>query len=223
MTAVEKRRVAVLISGRGSNMEALYRACTMSDHPAEIIAVLSDRSDAAGLEFARSEGLVATAVPRSGFSSKAEHEAAMLSALDEARPDFVCLAGYMRLLSADFVDRFSGRMINIHPSLLPLYPGLDTHQRALDAGALVHGCSVHFVTAGMDEGPVLAQAVVPVLPTDDSSTLAARVLKAEHRLYPHALRLLASGAARMDKAGRVQLSGDIASDGDALLISPGHA
>jgi phosphoribosylglycinamide formyltransferase 1 len=191
---VAKKRIAVLISGRGSNMVTLAEAARDPDYPAEIVAVISDRADAGGLALAADRGIEAIAVARKDHAGKAAHEAAVLAALDRIAPDIICLAGYMRLLSADFVRRFHGRMINIHPSLLPLFAGLDTHQRALDAGVLIHGCSVHFVTEGMDEGPLIAQAAVPVLPGDTADILQARVLKAEHRLYPMALRMVAEEA-----------------------------
>ncbi|MBW3098741.1 phosphoribosylglycinamide formyltransferase [Pseudohoeflea coraliihabitans] len=196
-----KRRVGILISGRGSNMDALIAATMRPDYPARIVTVLSDRADAAGLQRAQSLDIAAVAVPRADFSSKADHEAALLDRLAEARVDFVCLAGFMRILSADFVRRWEGRMINIHPSLLPAFKGLDTHHRALAAGTRVHGASVHFVTAEMDEGPVIAQAAVPVLNDDTPETLGARVLSAEHQLYPQALSLLAEGHVRMSGDG----------------------
>ena len=193
-----KKRVAVLISGRGSNMEALVRACTAPDYPAEIIAVLSNKADAKGLEFAASQGIAAIAIPNKDYTSRAAHDAAMHDALTELKPDIVVLAGYMRLMTAEFVEQWRGKMINIHPALLPDFKGLHTHQRAIDAGVETHGCTVHFVTAGMDEGPTIAQAVVPVLEGDTPDTLTARVLIAEHRLYPAALRLIADGTIAMD-------------------------
>ena len=202
MTTGPLKRVAVLISGRGSNMQALIDAASRPDYPAEIVAVLSDKADAAGLDIARAHDVEAVAVPRKGHPDKAAHEAAVIAELDRIAPDVICLAGYMRLLSADFIGRYRGRIINIHPSLLPLFPGLDTHARAIAAGMRIHGCSVHFVTEATDEGPVIAQAAVPVIPGDTPENLAARVLVAEHRLYPAALAMLASGAVRMDEAGK---------------------
>lgn len=193
-----KKRVAVLISGRGSNMEVLVKACTAPDYPAEVIGVLSNKSDAKGLEFAASQGLTAIAIPNKDYASRAAHDAAMHKALTELKPDIVVLAGYMRLMTAEFVEQWRGKMINIHPALLPDFKGLHTHQRALDAGVKTHGCTVHFVTAGMDEGPTIAQAIVPVLEGDTPDTLTARVLIAEHRLYPAALRLIADGTIAMD-------------------------
>lgn len=209
-----RRRVAVLISGRGSNMRALIEAAAAPDYPAEIVAVIADRADAAGLETAGESGIAAHAAARRDFADKATHEAAIEARLEAARAEIVCLAGYMRLLSADFVARWRGRMINIHPSLLPAFPGLDTHRRALAAGVRIHGCSVHFVTEGMDEGPVIAQAAVPVVPGEEASTLAARVLAAEHRLYPRALAMLAGREVAMDAAGRAVFSGARSDPGD---------
>lgn len=216
----EKKRVAVLISGRGSNMVALADAAAEPGYPAEIVAVLSDKPEAPGLQTARERGIAAVAIDRSAYDSKAGHEAAMLDALDAARPDIICLAGYMRLLSADFVRRYQGRMINIHPSLLPLFPGLDTHERALAAGVRIHGCSVHFVTEGVDDGPLIAQAAVPVDPADTAASLSARVLAAEHRLYPEALRLLAGGKARLD-GDRVSFDLKNETGEKVQLFSPG--
>jgi len=186
----------VLISGRGSNMEALIRATKDADYPAEIVGVLSDNRDAKGLETAAAEGIPARAVPRKDYASKHEHEAAIQAALEEFGAEIVCLAGFMRLLSGAFLAPWDGRIINIHPSLLPKHKGLDTHARAIQAGDTVHGCSVHHVTAGMDEGPVICQAQVPVLPNDTPETLAAKVLKEEHRIYPLALAKVAREISR---------------------------
>lgn len=189
MSAVARRRVGVLISGRGSNMMALLAAARAPGYPAEIAVVLANRADAAGLALARAEGVPAIAVPGRRFGpDRRAHEAALGDELDRHGVEFVCLAGYLRLLTPWFVGRYAGRMLNIHPSLLPAFPGLDTHARALAAGVKLHGCSVHLVTEGMDEGPILAQGAVPVLPGDDEAALAARVLALEHRLYPAALR-----------------------------------
>ncbi|WP_306048902.1 phosphoribosylglycinamide formyltransferase [Oceaniradius stylonematis] len=196
MSQVGKRRVAVLISGRGSNMEALADACAADDYPATIAGVLSDRADAGGLATAARRGIATAALPRADFADKAAHEAAIGDQLRAWDTEFVCLAGFMRLLSADFLAPWQGRIVNIHPSLLPRHKGLDTHARALAAGDSEHGCSVHHVTAGMDEGPVIAQARVPVLPGDTADTLAARVLVEEHRLYPEALKMLIGQTAR---------------------------
>jgi formyltetrahydrofolate-dependent phosphoribosylglycinamide formyltransferase len=182
---MRKVRVAVLISGRGSNMEALVKAAKAPDYPAEIALVLSNKEDAKGLEIARALGVRAEALASKPFGRDREaHERLVDERLREAGVELVCLAGYMRLLTPYLVRRWAGRMLNIHPSLLPEFPGLDTHQRAIDAGAAEHGCTVHLVTEGMDEGPVLGQARVPVFATDTEDTLAARVLEQEHRLYP---------------------------------------
>ena len=213
-----KKRVAIFISGSGSNMVALADACSAVDFPAEVVAVISDKANAGGLEKAKARGIATFAFERKDFASKAEHEAAIFAALDEVSPDILCLAGYMRLLSAEFINRYEGRILNIHPSLLPLFPGLHTHQRALDAGMKVAGCTVHFVTEAMDEGPIIGQAVVPVTPGDTAETLAARVLTVEHRLYPLSLRLVAEGKARMED-GRVALA-DLPTKDEARLISP---
>ena len=187
-----KPRVAILISGRGSNMEALIKAARAPDFPAEIALVLSNRADAAGLEMARSLGVEAVAIPTLPFGKDREgHERAIDAELVRRGVRLVCLAGYMRLLTPWLVRRWEGRMLNIHPSLLPKFPGLETHARVLAAGETEHGCTVHLVTDGMDEGPVLGQARVPVLPDDTESTLAARVLVQEHRLYPEILARIA--------------------------------
>jgi phosphoribosylglycinamide formyltransferase-1 len=185
---VNRVRVAVLCSGRGSNMAALINAAKAPDYPAEIVLVLSDKADAPALDLARAQGVAALAIAAKPFGrDRAAHEAALDEALSAADVQIVCLAGYMRLLTPFLVGRWQGRMLNIHPSLLPAHPGLDTHARVLAAGEARHGCTVHLVTDGMDEGPILAQAEVPVLPGDTSETLAARVLVQEHRLYPLAL------------------------------------
>jgi formyltetrahydrofolate-dependent phosphoribosylglycinamide formyltransferase len=191
------RRVVILISGRGSNMAALIEAATEKDFPAEIVGVISDRADAGGLAYAASRGIPVKALAPGDFASREAHDQAIDATIHGFGGEIVCLAGYMRLLSPSFVSEWAGRMINIHPALLPLFPGLDTHRRALEAGVRLHGCTVHFVTSGMDEGPAIAQAAVPVLPGDTPETLAQRVLKAEHKLYPLALELLAQGKVRM--------------------------
>ncbi len=186
-------RVAVLISGSGSNLEALIQATRSGAAAGEIVLVVSNRADAFGLERARRNGIATAAIAHSAYSSRAAFEAALHEALIEARIDIVCLAGFMRILGQGFVERWQDRLLNIHPSLLPALPGLHTHERALAAGALVHGCTVHLVRATLDQGPILVQGVVPVLPDDDASTLAARVLEVEHRCYPLALDLVAKG------------------------------
>lgn len=191
-----RRRTAVLISGRGSNLAALLAAASDPAYPAEIVLVLANVPDAAGLAHAAAAGVACAAIDHRPFGrDRAAHEAAVLRALDGAAIELVCLAGYMRRLSPLLVGRYAGRMLNIHPSLLPAFPGLDTHARALAAGVKLHGCTVHLVTETMDEGPILAQAAVPVLPDDTAETLADRVLVQEHRIYPLALRCFAGGTA----------------------------
>jgi phosphoribosylglycinamide formyltransferase 1 len=188
-----KRRVAILISGRGSNMAALIAAARDPAFPADIALVLSNRPDAHGLQSARAAGVRAEAVDHRRFGSdRAAHEAAIDAILRATEIEIVCLAGYLRLLTPFLVEGWRGRMLNIHPSLLPSFPGLDTHARALAAGVTLHGCTVHLVTQQMDDGPILAQAAVPVLPGDSPELLAARVLRQEHAIYPAALAAVAA-------------------------------
>ncbi len=193
-----RKRVAVLISGRGSNMAALVAAAQDPAYPAEIILVLSNRADAAGLAHASAAGIATAIVPSKAFADRAAFEAALDTELTAAGAEIVCLAGFMRLLSPAFVERWRNRIINIHPSLLPAFPGLDTHARALAARVAEHGCTVHFVRSEMDDGPIIAQTTVPVLAGDTPDTLAARVLVAEHQLYPAALAMVASGKVRVE-------------------------
>ena len=188
-----RRRVAVLISGRGSNMAALIEAAQTKDYPAEIALVVSNRPGAAGLEFASKHGIAASVVDHKNFASREAFDAALQETIERARIEIVCLAGFMRMLTTPFVERWRGRMLNIHPSLLPEFKGLDTHARALAAGVKMHGCTVHFVAPELDSGPIVLQEKVSVLAGDTEETLAARVLAAEHRIYPAALRLLAEG------------------------------
>ena len=197
MSSVRRKRVVVLISGRGSNMNALIAASMDPAYPGQIVGVIANRPDAPGLETARRHGIAAIGVDQKAYENRDAHEAAVLAALADLDPDVVCLAGYMRLLSAAFVQRYAGRLINIHPSLLPLFPGLETHERALAAGMRIHGCTVHFVTERMDEGPIIAQAAIAVEAGDTAASLSERLLRAEHRLYPHALRLVLDGTVRM--------------------------
>jgi phosphoribosylglycinamide formyltransferase-1 len=198
MTA--RRRTAILISGRGSNMAALIAAARAPDFPAEIALVLSNKSDAGGLALARQAGIATAAVDHKIYAGRDEFEGSMQAVLDIHRIDLICLAGFMRILSAPFVTRWQGRIINIHPSLLPDFRGLDTHARAIAAGVKLHGCTVHFVEPELDAGPVIAQASVPVCEDDTPESLGARVLAEEHKLYPAALALVAAGQAPPDAA-----------------------
>lgn len=191
MTA--KKRVAILISGRGSNMTALMKAAKSSDYPAEIIGVFSNRAAAPALDAARAEGIATATLAQSSFASRFAFDQALTDILEGWNTDIVCMAGFMRILSPEFTNHWLGKAINIHPSLLPAYKGLDTHARALADGVAEAGCTVHFVTPGLDEGPAILQARVPVHPGDTPDDLAARILIEEHKLYPEALRLLASG------------------------------
>ena len=187
-----KQRVAILISGRGSNMASLIAAAKDDNYPAEIALVLSNRPHAAGLDHAKSQGIATAVVDHTRYGKdRAAFEHALQDVLTAHRIDLVCLAGFMRLLTPWFVGQWQGRMLNIHPALLPAFKGLHTHERALEAGVKTHGATVHFVSAEMDSGEIIAQAEVPVLPGDTPDTLAARVLEAEHRIYPQALRQIA--------------------------------
>ncbi len=191
-----RKRVGILISGRGSNMEALVVACAGPAFPAEIAIVLSNNPDAAGLEVAAQAGIATASIDHRPYrGDRAAHEMALAHRLEAAGVEIVCLAGYMRLLTPLLVGRYAGRMLNIHPSLLPSFPGLHTHARAIVAGVKLHGCTVHLVTEKMDDGPILAQAAVPVLPGDSEAMLAARVLAQEHLIYPAALAAFAGGKA----------------------------
>ncbi len=187
-----KKRVAILISGGGSNMVALARSMG-KDHPAKPVLVLSNNADAGGLKKAADLGIPTAIVDHRQFDTRTDFETTLHKALLAADPDIICLAGFMRILSAGFVENWAGKILNIHPSILPLFPGLHTHQRALDAGMAVHGCSVHLVTPELDAGPILGQAVIPVLNGDTPDDLAARLLPVEHQLYPAVLKKFASG------------------------------
>ena len=196
---MNKKRVAILISGRGSNMMALVEAAVAPDFPAEIALVLSNRPDAAGLDWASSRGIPVAAVDHKTFGKDREaFERAMQAVLEENDIDLVCLAGFMRVLTPWFVAQWQGRMLNIHPALLPSYRGLHTHERALEDGVKIHGCTVHFVVPEMDAGPIILQAAVPVEDSDDADALAARVLTQEHRIYPQALALVAADKLRIE-------------------------
>ncbi len=190
-------RIAVLLSGRGSNLVALADACARGEVPAEIVVVVSNRADAPGLERARERGLPALAMPAKGLE-RDEHERRVIAALREAGAEWICLAGYMRLLSADFVAHFAQRIVNVHPALLPAFPGLDAQRQAWVHGAKVSGCTVHLVDAGCDSGPIVVQRTVPVLGDDSPATLAARILEQEHIAYPAALRMLLTRPWRLE-------------------------
>ena len=192
------KKIVILISGRGTNMETVVRACARDGWPAQVAAVISNRPDAAGLAFAAENGIPATVVDHRDFTTRDAFDQALARVIDGFEPDLVMLAGFMRVLTDAFVERYAGRMINIHPSLLPCFPGLKTHQQALDAGVRVHGASVHFVTPTLDHGPIVAQAAVPVMAGDDAATLASRVLAVEHIIYPRAVRWFVEGRLAID-------------------------
>ena len=216
-----KKRVGILISGRGSNMMALVEAARAPGYPAEIALVVSNRPQAPGLERARAAGIEALAIDHKGFATREAFDDAVDTALRDAGIDLVCQAGFMRIQSAAFATRWLGRQINIHPSLLPSFKGLHPQQQALDAGVRIAGCTVHYVTPELDAGPIIAQAAVPVLAGDTAETLAERILTAEHRLYPLALRLVAAGEAVLE-GGRVVLQGAV-NQPDCLMSPPPSA
>jgi phosphoribosylglycinamide formyltransferase-1 len=195
---VNRRRTAILISGRGSNMSSLIEAARAADFPAKIALVASNRPEARGLAIAKQCGIATAAVDHKIYAGREEFEASLQAVLDIHRIELICLAGFMRMFTAGFVEHWSGRMINIHPALTPAYPGLRTHERALADGVKIHGCTVHFVVPGMDEGPIIAQAAIAVRDEDNAETLAARVLEQEHILYPQALQIVASGEYSID-------------------------
>ncbi|WP_028200858.1 phosphoribosylglycinamide formyltransferase [Burkholderia pseudomallei] len=201
------KKLVILISGRGSNMEAIVRACAREGWPAEVAAVISNRPGAAGLEFAASHGIATAVVDHRTFDGRDSFDAALAAEIDRFAPDLVVLAGFMRILTPAFVAKYEGRMLNIHPSLLPSFKGIHTHQQALDAGVALHGASVHFVIPELDSGAIVAQAAVPVVAGDDADALAARVLAAEHTLYPRAVRWFVEGKLRLD-AGRAIVAPD---------------
>ena len=214
-----RRKLGVLISGRGSNLAALIAACHAPEYPAEIAVVISNRPGAPGLQFASDAGIPTQVIDHKKFASRAAFDSALDNTLRAAGVDLVCNAGFMRLLTPDFVEAWRDRQLNIHPSLLPAFRGLDTHERAIAAGVRISGCTVHFVRAEMDEGPIVAQAAVPVLPGDDAEALAARVLRAEHRLYPWAVRLVASEAAWVE-GERVVYAPDVPQPEGVTLFTP---
>ncbi|MBI3283939.1 MAG: phosphoribosylglycinamide formyltransferase [Burkholderiales bacterium] len=199
------KKIVILISGRGSNMQAIVEAAKAEQWPLQIAAVISNRADAAGLEYAAGQGIPTAVVASKEFPTRAAFDAALGGKIDEFAPDLLVLAGFMRILTAGFVGHYEGRMLNIHPSLLPSFVGLATHQQALDAGVKIHGVTVHFVTAELDHGPIVAQAAVPVLPDDTEHSLSQRVLEQEHIIYPWAVRKFAEGKIRLI-GNRVQIS-----------------
>ncbi|MDH2915581.1 MAG: phosphoribosylglycinamide formyltransferase [Gallionella sp.] len=209
------KRIVILISGRGSNMEALLKAKL----PCEVAAVISNKADATGLEIARARGVHTAVVSHKDFASRDDFDAALAKEIDRHRPDLVVLAGFMRILTADFVNHYAGRLINIHPSLLPAYTGVNTHERALQDGVKIHGCTIHFVTADLDHGPIIIQAAVPVHQGDTPQTLSARVLREEHRVFPQAVRWICNGNVRLNAQGRVET--DRMEQSGTTLISPG--
>ncbi len=208
------KSIVILISGRGSNMEAMLDA----NLPCRIAAVISNKADAGGLETARARGIPTAIVAHAEHASRELFDAALAAEIDRHAPDLVVLAGFMRILGEAFVRRYEGRLMNIHPSLLPAFPGLHTHRRAIEAGCRVHGCTVHFVTPALDNGPVIIQAAVPVLPGDSEEALAARVLAQEHVAYPQAVRWFVEGRLRLGTDGRVRIEGE--RQGTGALLSP---
>ncbi len=212
-----KLAVGVLVSGRGSNLQALIDACADPAFPAEIVCVISNRPDAYGLERAQKAGIATAVVDHKAFADRASFEAALDAALRRHGTELICLAGFMRILTAGFVTGWLDRMINIHPSLLPAFKGLHTHERTIEAGVRMSGCTVHFVRPEMDDGPIIIQAAVPVHQDDSADSLAARVLEQEHRIYPEALRLVAEGRAKVD-GDRVLIADMTVSD--SALVNP---
>ena len=215
------KRVAILISGRGANMAALIAAAKKPDYPAEIAVVMSNRPDASGLRRASAEGIATAVVDHSEFGTDREaFERTVQALLETHQIDLVCLAGFMRLLTPGFVSRWNGRMINIHPALLPSFKGLHTHERALEAGVKIHGATVHFVVPEVDSGPIIAQAAVPVLDDDTPDTLAARVLAAELRIYPLALGLVAGGRTSISAQGTVHNAATVLPSTQLIVPDP---
>lgn len=200
-------RIVILISGRGSNLRAIVQRCAAEGWPAEVAAVVSNRADAGGLAFARERGIATAVVDHRAYPSREAFDAELARAVDRFAPDLLVLAGFMRILTPGFVGRYAGRMLNIHPSLLPAFAGLHTHRRALEAGCKVHGATVHFVTAELDHGPIVVQSVVPVQPDDDEASLAERVLATEHAIYPLAVRWAVQGRLRIERGIVRQLDG----------------
>ena len=211
------KQVVILISGRGSNLEAMIRARDAGELPVKIAAVISNRTDASGLNLADVAGIATQVLDHKNYADRTAFDTALAATIDAYRPDLVVLAGFMRILTDDFVRHYAGRVINIHPSLLPAFPGLHTHRQALAEGVRIHGCTVHFVTPTLDHGPIIAQVAVPVLADDDESSLAARVLQQEHYIYPLAMRWFAEGKLQLEGA-RVRLQ--IAENEGRALVAP---
>ena len=201
------KRIVILISGRGSNLQAIHQACQAQAWPARVVAVLASRADAAGLAYAQAQGIATEVVEARAYAQREAFDTALAAAIDRFTPDLLVLAGFMRILGDGFVRHYAGRMLNIHPSLLPAFPGLHTHQRAIEAGCTLAGATVHFVTPALDHGPIVAQAVVPLRPGDDAATLAERVLAVEHRIYPQAVRWFVEGKLRVDGLRVTQTDG----------------
>jgi phosphoribosylglycinamide formyltransferase 1 len=202
------KNIVILISGRGSNMEAIVQACATENWPARVAAVVSNKAAASGLQFAAQQGIATAALDHKQFDSREAFDAELMKVIDGFAPDVVVLAGFMRILTEGFVRHYEGRLINIHPSLLPAFPGLHTHERALEAGCKVAGATVHLVTPELDHGPIIAQAVVPVLPSDTPGSLAERVLVQEHQIYPMAVRWLVQGLLSVSSTGIVTVQGE---------------
>ncbi len=202
------QRIVILISGRGSNMRSVVQACSSEGWPAQVAAVISNRPDAAGLAFARAHGIATAVVDHTTFATRGAFDAAVSQAIDAHAPDLIVLAGFMRILGPECVRRYEGRMLNIHPSLLPVFPGLQTHRRAIEAGCKLAGATVHFVTSQLDHGPIVLQAAVPVLPGDDEHTLSERVLAKEHVIYARAVRWFVKGQLRTEGNLVMQTSGE---------------
>jgi phosphoribosylglycinamide formyltransferase 1 len=202
------KNIVILTSGRGSNMEAIVQACATENWPARVAAVVSNKATASGLQFAAQQGIATAALDHKQFDSREAFDAELMKVIDGFAPDVVVLAGFMRILTEGFVRHYEGRLINIHPSLLPAFPGLHTHERALEAGCKVAGATVHLVTPELDHGPIIAQAVVPVLPSDTPGSLAERVLVQEHQIYPMAVRWLVQGLLSVSSNGIVTVQGE---------------
>ncbi len=215
------KNIVILISGRGSNMQTIVQKCKAEKWDARISAVISNRADAAGLQFAQEQGIPTAVVSHKGYPDRESYDQSLMAVIDSYRPDVVVLAGFMRILTAGFVEHYMGRLLNIHPSLLPNFRGLHTHQQAIDAGVRIHGATVHFVTPELDGGPIIAQAVVPVMPDDDEDTLADRVLEQEHRIYPRVVKWAVDGMVSMDDDGQAVLAPEVVGGLEFVLVGGG--